>query len=91
MQSVENPLAARESTGGGPAAGTPYDWCIVFPKEAFDPGGRGTDVVQSIQAAHCKIYLYWSHDKDQVFLLIRVPDNVMQTFADAIDYRVLLR
>lgn len=89
MQNTENPLVSgRESSSGG---GTLYDWCIVFPKAALEPGGKGHAVVQSVQEASCQIYLYWSHDKDQIFMLIRVPDEVLQTFADRIDYRVLLR
>jgi hypothetical protein len=93
MESTTNPLtspaAGRESASGG--AGMPYDWCIVFPKEAMDPGGKGLDVVQEIQAAKVKVYMYYSHDKDQVFLLLRVPEEILHRFADMIDYKVLLR
>lgn len=90
MDKTENPLmSGRPSDSSAPAQ--PFDWCIVFPKAAMDPGGKGPDIVQAVQEAACQIYLYWSHDKDQVFMLIRVPDVVLQAFADAIDFRVLLR
>lgn len=90
MQSTENPLTTgRESSSGGNVM--VYDWCFVFPKEAMDPGGNGHAVVQAVQEAQCNVYLYWSHDKDQIFMLLRIPDDILHKFADQIDYRVLLR
>ena len=89
MNTTENPLAsARESAANATIA---YDWCIVFPKEAMENGGKGNAVVRAVQEAQCQIYMYWSHDKDQVFMLIKASEDALQKFADVINFNVLLR
>jgi hypothetical protein len=72
-------------------AGQQFDWCIVFPKESLEVTGRGQDVVRSVRESGCHVYLYRSHDQDQVFMLIRAPESVLQVFADRVNFKILLQ
>jgi anoctamin-10/anoctamin-7 len=85
---AENPLnSGRSGTASSNAGAARYDYCIVFPK---DKDEMREDAINAFRACGCELYQYWSHDRDQIFVLLRVSETKLRIFADKINFKVLL-
>jgi len=63
------------------------------PKEEFVPRRQTTQAKNAIKAmleAGLELYIYESAQKDELIVLVEVPDAVLYDFADKIDYTTLL-
>jgi len=70
----------------------PYDLCFVFPADKTSKGftTEGERIVKEIKGAGFLVYQYYSIQQDEIFVLARVDNDVVTTFADKIDYKMLL-
>lgn len=71
-----------------------YDICMVFPILKGSGGlsfqAQGEDSMRAILASHADTYSYVDVSGENIFVLIRYPEQVLMDYADVIEYKMKL-
>jgi hypothetical protein len=70
----------------------PYELCFVFPVDEATKSftGDGQRIVKSIIRAGFKTYIYYSIQQDEIYVLARAGEDIIDNFADVIDFKLLM-
>lgn len=70
---------------------TEYDFCIVLPLENGFMTARGTGYLNSLTAFGFESYVYIGVEQDtEAVVLLRAPLDLLRSFADKVDFKLLL-